>query len=202
MSGLSEEGPATLPERAGPLYDVVRELEAYAGESGWDQPERLFALAETADLIRREPQLAEALGLAPGQDPARGSGDSAPVYTPIEQEPLAAGQSLEDVLLQISWPAEVVGVAAVAERLVLPPGVDDVIPADAAEAARFAAAHPDRQEVRIVAAALRTGESACALRLRSHDSDEMVLAGPDLVPGLLTQLHATLDLEEETAADE
>ncbi|RNL63369.1 hypothetical protein EFK50_13010 [Nocardioides marmoriginsengisoli] len=185
------EAPATLHEKSGPLYAVVRELEAHASESGWDQPERLFAIADTADLVQREPALAQALGL----DASSGA------FTPIEQDALGAGQSLEDVLARITWPAEVAGVAAIAERLVLPPGADDAIPEDPTGATEYAANHPDRQEVRIVAAALRTGESACALRLRSHDSDELVLAGPDLVPGLLMQLHATLDLEE-TAADE
>lgn len=183
---------STLAEQSGPLYAVLRELDAHASESGWDQPERLFAIAGTADLLRREPQLAAMLGLEDDGD--------LPAYTPIEQEQLTPGQSLEDALASITWPPEVAGVAAVAERLVLPPGVED-IPDDPAQAAAFAAAHPERQEVRIVAAALRTGESACALRLRSHDSDELVLTGEDLVPGLLTQLHATLELEE-TAADE
>lgn len=186
------ETPQTLSEQQGPLYDVVRELEAYASSSGWDQPERLFALAETAELARREPDLAAALGLEAGVP------DGA--FTPIEQE-LPAGQPLEDVLAQIAWPPEVVGVAVIAERLVLPPTADDAVPDDPGAAQEFAAQHPDRQEVRMVAAALRTGESACALRLRSHDADDLVLAGPDLVPTLVLQLHATLDLEE-TAADE
>jgi hypothetical protein len=184
--------PQRLADVPGPLWDVVRELEAHASETGWDAPERIFALADTADLVRREPALAAALGL--GEDGAAGT------YTPVEQEALAPGQRLEDVLARISWPDEVVGVAVIAERLVLPPGVDADIPDDPAEAERFAADHPDRQDVRLVAAALRTGGSACALRLRSHDSDDMVLTGTDLVPGLLMQLHATL--EEETAADE
>jgi hypothetical protein len=43
-----------------------------------------------------------------------------------------------------------------------------------------------------VAAATRTGASYCALRLRAHDQDESVLTGPDLVPGLLELVHATL----------
>ena len=83
----------------------------------------------------------------------------------------------------------------------LPPDADSDIPADPAAAKEFAANHPDRQEVRIVAAVLRTGETACALRLKSHDADDLVLTGPDLVPGLLIQLQTTLDYEE-TAADE
>ena len=170
------------------LWAVVRELEEHAAGEGWDRPERLFALVETADLISREPQLAETLGL-PAEAEARG-------LTPIEQDPLPPGSSLEDVLAGIVWPTEVAGCAAVAERLVLPPDADEQIPDDPAAAQEFAADHPAREEVRIVAAALRGGDSACALRLRSHDDAESVLASPDLVPGLLSLLHATLDPEE------
>lgn len=168
------------------LQAVVRELEAHAAEAGWDRTERLFALVETADLVRQEPGLAEALGL-----------DGEPTgLTPIEQEPLPDGTSLEEVLAQIVWPGEVAGCAAIAERIVLPPEADEQMPDDPADAQAFAASHPAREEVRIVAAALRSGGSACALRLRSHDDAESVLTSPDLVPGLLTLLHATLDLEE------
>jgi len=95
------------------LQAVVRELEAHAAESGWDRPERLFALVDTADLIEREPQLAEALGVE-GQPEG---------LTPIEQEPLPGGTTLEQVLAEIVWPGEVAGCAAIAERLVLPPEV-------------------------------------------------------------------------------
>jgi hypothetical protein len=79
---------------------------------------------------------------------------------------------------------------------VLPPDTDDEIPDDPTAAQAFAAGHPGREEVRIVAAALRGGDSACALRLRSHDDPDSVLTSPDLVPSLLNLLHATLDLEE------
>ena len=168
------------------LTAVVRELEAHASELGWDQPERIYALAATAQLVAQEPGLADALGLDPDDDG----------LTPIEQEPLEPGQSLEHVLAGIEWPEDVAGVAAVAERLVLPPGADVELPEDPAAAQEYAAQHPDRQEVRMVAAVLRGGESACALRLRSHDTDDLVLTGPDLVPGLLKQLHATLEHEE------
>ena len=171
---------------SGVLRAVVRELEAHAAETGWDQPERLFALVDTAELVSREPQLAEALGIE-GEPTG---------LTPVEQEAFPPGSSLEQVLAEIVWPAEVAGCAAIAERLVLPPEADDQIPDDPGEAQEFAAGHPARQEVRIVAAALRGGDSACALRLRSHDDTESVLTSPDLVPGLLMLLHATLDLEE------
>jgi len=166
-----------------PLSDVVRELEQHAAQSGWDQPAQIFALVETTELVRREPALAEALGIA----------EAAGGLTPVEQDALPPGQELEDVLQQIEWPEEVAGCAAVVERLVLPPDADADIPDDRADAADYAAAHPDRQEVRIVAAATRDGESFCALRLRSHDDDQSVLGGPDLVPPLLQLLHATLE---------
>ena len=166
-----------------PLSEVVRELEQHAAQSGWDQPAQIFALVETTELVRREPALAEALGIA----------EAAGGLTPVEQDALPPGQELEDVLQQIEWPEEVAGCAAVVERLVLPPDADADIPDDRADAADYAAAHPDRQEVRIVAAATRDGESFCALRLRSHDDDQSVLGGPDLVPPLLQLLHATLE---------
>jgi hypothetical protein len=168
------------------LQAVVRELEAHAADEGWDRPERLFALVDTADLLSREPQLAEALGLD----------GEATGLTPVEQEPFPPGTDLESVLAEIVWPPEVAGCAAIAERLVLPPDVDDQIPDDPDEARDFAASHPAREEVRIVAAALRGGGSACAVRLRSHDDAESVLTSPDLVPSLLSLLHATLDPEE------
>ena len=66
-------------------------------------------------------------------------------------------------------------------------------PTEAEAAAEYAAAHPDREEARIVAGALRTGEGFCAIRQRAHDDDDMVLAGPDLVPALLELLHTTLE---------
>ena len=189
------QGPRRCPAQvyvvtAPELQAVVRELEAHAAQGGWDRPERLFALVDTASLVRREPQLAAALGLADDDaEDVRG-------LTPVEQEPLPPGTSLEDVLAEIVWPDEVAGCAAIAERLVLPPEADAQIPDDPAEAQAYAAAHPAREEVRIVAAALRGGDSACALRLRSHDDPESVLTSPDLVPGLLALLHATLDPEE------
>lgn len=165
-----------------PLSDlprVVRELELHASEAGWDRPAELYALVPTAELIAREPGLAEVL-------------DGAVSLTPVQQDELP-GDELEVLLQEIAWPAEVAGCAAVVERLVLPPDVDAEIPDDPDEAASFAAAHPERQEVRIVAAADREGRVWAALRLRAHDDDDLVLAGGDLVPGLLDLLRATLE---------
>jgi hypothetical protein len=144
----------------GALAAVVREVEVHAARSGWDQPAQLFALVGTADLLEREPQLAELLGVEPG---------NADGLTPVEQETVS--ESLEELLPTILWPPEVEGCAVVIE----------------------ATGRPDQEEARIVAGVLRTGESWCAIRQRAHDEDDMVLAGNDLVPGLLELLHATLE---------
>ena len=84
------------------------------------------------------------------------------------------------------------GCAVVVEALTVPPGSGEV-PSDPEAAAEYAASHPDRQEARIVAGALRGGQSFCAIRQRAHDEDDLVLAGDDLVPALLELLHATLE---------
>ena len=66
------------------------------------------------------------------------------------------------------------------------------MPQDEQDALRWLAEHPQRQEVRIVAAVLRDGSRSCALRMRAHDDETSVLTGPDLVPGLSAALAATL----------
>ncbi|MDQ6642638.1 MAG: PPA1309 family protein [Actinomycetota bacterium] len=169
------------------LASVVGEIEAHAAESAWDQPARLFALVPTADLARAEPELARVLGLD-------GASDG---LTPIDQE-LPADVDLELSLTTIMWPDEVVGCAAMVERIVLPPSADGAIPGDRARAASYAAEHPERQELRMVAAATRDGTTQCALRFRSHDEASSVVTGPDLVPALLELLQASLADEPPT----
>lgn len=166
------------------LAEAVVEIEDHAAETGWDGQARLFALVDTAELAAREPGLAAALGLDGG----------AVGLTPVEQD-LEPGQQLEQVLEQIGWPEEVAGCAVVVERLVLPPAAEGQVPEGLEEAQAFAADHPDRQEVRIVAGVVRGGASWCTLRLREHDRTEDVIGGADLVPALLALLHATLEDE-------
>ena len=174
---------STIEDPASALAGVVREVEAHAARAGWDQPAQLFALVETADLLQREPHLAEMLGVE-AQDQA---------LTPVEQE--TASESLEELLASILWPPEVAGCAVVVEALTVPSETDQDLPDDAEAAAEYAAAHPDRQEARIVAGALRSGDTFCAIRQRAHDEDDMVLAGPDLVPALLELLQTTLETD-------
>jgi hypothetical protein len=188
MTGSPQESPEQpAPDtRADPvLVEAVREIEAHVAASGWDQPARLYALVPTSDLLAREPALAAAMGL----DDAGAAGS----LTPVEQDAVPSETPLETVLERIIWPPEVFGCAAVVERLVLPPTVDQSLPEDPEEAERYAAQHPDREEVRIVAGATRAGSTYCALRMRSHDDALSVVEAPDLVPALLQLVQDTLE---------
>lgn len=182
------EVPVLDPDIDPALASAVLELESHTAKAGWDQPGQLYALVETAELVRREPELATLMGL----DDASADGS----LTPIEQEQLPPDR-FEETLASLAWGPEVTGCAAVLERLVLPPSADDEIPDDPAEAARYAGQHPDRQEVRMVVGVTREGASYCALRLRSHDDEHSVVGGADLVPDLIALLGATLEPMEE-----
>jgi hypothetical protein len=171
-------------QRAMRLVELVREIERHVATDGWDQNPRMFALARTGELVRLEPELAAALGAA-AEDP-----DS---LTPIEQEPLDTDRALDEVLATTMWPAEVAGAALVLERLVLPPSAEDALDeSDPATLEDAAATHPDRQDVRMAVLVTREGGRICALRLRSHDVDDEVLVGENVVPHLADALAATL----------
>jgi hypothetical protein len=178
--------PAEATSGNARLDALTLDLERHAAAGGWDQPPHLFALVETADLLRREPQLAARLGLVEG-----GPGD----LTPVDQGDLqeVGGQGgLDELLAGIAWPPEVLGTALSVERLMVPPAVEKDMPQDEGEALRWLAEHPERQEVRLVVAVLRDGSRSAALRLRAHDDETSVLTGRDLVPGLADALAETL----------
>jgi len=178
---------AELDDTDPALAHAVLEIEEHVAGDGWDRPARLYALVDTAALVAQEPALANLMGL----DAASAEGS----LTPVEQDQLAPGVRLEDVLPTIVWPENVAGCAAVVERLVLPPDADAAIPDDPEAAAAFAASHPERQEVRIIAGATRAGATYTALRLRAHDDAASVVGGADLVPQLTQLLVATLESE-------
>jgi len=182
------ELPTLDPDIDPALAAAVLEIESHIAEGGWDQPSRLYALVDTGALVRREPVLASAMGL----DDASAAGS----LTPVEQEQLPPDR-FEASLAAIAWGPEVTGCAAVVERLVLPPEADDSLPDDPAAAAAYASEHPDRHEVRMVVGVTRAGASYCALRLRTHDDDQSVVGGADLVPELIALLGATLEPMED-----
>lgn len=164
------------------------EIELHAARTGWDQPAKLFALVDTAELAEQEPALAGQLGLA---DAAIAPG----TLTPIEQQPLGDGP-LDETLAQIAWPPEVLGAALVHEVLILPPSAEQDRP-EQADPVSWAAQHPERREVRLAVGVLRDGSRASALRVRAPLADpttlDDVLVGPDLAPNLADALRETLN---------
>src|SRR5437868_11181663 len=94
MDNLAKEG---TPVAADPLTQAVLELDEYAAGLGWDQPSRLFALVDTAQLREQEPELAGQLGLDDIGQPAAS-------LTPVEQDELPTGAPLDEFLATIAWP--------------------------------------------------------------------------------------------------
>jgi hypothetical protein len=171
---------------AAPLFAVVGEVEEHVAEAGWDQPPQLFALVDTEELLRAEPQLAQTMGLIAARP---GS------LTPIAQEALADGP-LDEALAGIEFGPEVLGVVLAHEVLVLPPGAEAAMGAGMGDAdpVTYAATHPERREVRMVVGVMRDRTRECVLRLRGADGEaDDRLTGPDLAPALADALLATLN---------
>lgn len=167
---------------ASALLSVVAEVEGHVAEAGWDQPPQLFALVETEELLRAEPQLATTLGLVAGRPGG---------LTPVAQESLGDGP-LDEALARLSFGPQVLGAVLAHEVLVLPPTAEAAV-AELDDPVAAAADHPERREVRMVVGVVRDGTRECLLRLRGRDgaADERV-GGPDLAPALAEALLATL----------
>ncbi|WP_435299522.1 PPA1309 family protein [Timonella sp. A28] len=171
------------------LADAVSEIERHVSRGGWDGPVRVFALINTQSALNSDPDLAEQLPPATVQLALTDEHH----LTSVEQEELPNVESLEELLGTIAWPHVVAGCAVVAERVVLPPAAESEIPTDPAAALQFVTSHPERNDVRMAVAVLRTGVSWCAIRAKSNDSDTEVAHGPDLVPGLIDAVRSTLE---------
>jgi hypothetical protein len=165
------------------LLSVVGEVEGHVAEAGWDQPPQLFALVDTEELLRAEPQLAESMGLLVARP---GS------LTPIAQDPFEEGP-LDEQLAGMVFGPEVLGVVIAHEVLVLPPSAEAGLE-DADDPALAAADHPARREVRMVVGVMRDGSREAVLRLRGADGeDDERVTGGDLAPGLADALMSTLE---------
>jgi hypothetical protein len=183
----------SIPLRPDALAAAVREIERHVAASGWDQPPRLFALAETARLLAEEPQLAEQLG-----------GANAGTITSIEQEDLPQ-TPLPDLLAGLGWSEEVSGCALVLELVAVPGTDDDEVPDQ--EQAAWASAHPERQDMRLAVAVLRNGSRASVLRVRADgdtgasdlaaDPQGDTIEDTDLATDLASALLATLEPGED-----
>ncbi|WP_298750640.1 PPA1309 family protein [uncultured Serinicoccus sp.] len=172
---------ATDPARPSALLRAAVDTEKHVARSGWDQPPRLFALVRTALLREREPSLAGQLS-----DPEDDG------FTAVEQERLPPTADLESLLGRMAWPPDVEGVALSVERIVVPPEAERELPRGPQEATDALMAHPDRKDVRLLAACLRDGSRTCLLRQRDFDEDDAVAVGPDIAPGLTHALASTL----------
>ena len=167
---------------------AVREIERHAAAGGWDGPVRVFALVRTADALAAQPGLANELEpevLAAAEEDRHH-------LTSVEQEGLPGADDLEGLLAALSWPQTVHGAAVVVERVVLPPAAEGSMPADPDEAVDYLMNHPEREDVRLAVGVLRDGQSWCVTRSKANDHDTSVAGGPDLVPGLIAAVAATL----------
>ena len=171
-----------LPANQQALELALREIEAHVAGSGWDQPTRLYALVLTEQLLASEPSLADEIS----------EGEEAPLLTSVEQADLPEHEDLTDLLARLSWPDGVLGLAVVAERIMLPADAEAELPTDREEARQAVMRDPRRHEMRLAAASLRDGSRYCLLRLREHDSNDSVLSGPDLITDLANLLHESL----------
>lgn len=167
----------------------MTETEAHVAAFGWDQPVRVFALVRTDEALAADPDIAELLDAATVEE----SRTDPELLMVVEQEGLPAAADLEHLLAQLAWPESVHGAAISVERLLLPPAAQEEAEAitDAAERLAFLQARPDREDIRMVVGVLRSGESWCALRSRTHDDDASIYQGEQLVPGLTEALAAT-----------
>ncbi|MCW2501644.1 MAG: hypothetical protein JWN87_3320 [Frankiales bacterium] len=165
------------------LLSVVGEVEGHVAEAGWDQPPQLFALVDTEELLRSEPQLAETMGLVVARP---GS------LTPIAQDPLGDAP-LDEQLAGMLFGPEVLGVVLAHEVLVLPPSAEGALE-DTDDPAGAAAEHPERREVRMAVGVMRDGSRESVLRLRGKEGEEDErVTGGDLAPGLAEALFSTLE---------
>ena len=174
---------------------AVSSLEKDVAQLGWDQSPSLFALVPTKEIFPQleaemEPTQAEQLRAALSENPQH--------LTAVLQDHLPPADLME-TLGHLVFGEDVAGVAVAMERFLVSPQADAEAPADPKEREKFLLAHPSRQDVRIVAATTRDGNTWCASRARSEDSDDMVAQGDNIVPELLEVLKAMLVSDAELA---
>jgi hypothetical protein len=172
-------------EQRDALVAALVDLEHHVGEAGWDQPPRLFALVLTDLLVSSEPALAASLGLR-----SSAQGGAAEALTAVQQDDFTADDDVLGALARIEWPAAVFGCAISLVRTFLPAAYEADLPGDPQQAAQVVAAHPHREEIRVVVGADRAGHRHGVARLVSQP--EELLAAADLVPGLGDALAHTL----------
>lgn len=174
---------------------AVSSLEKDVAQLGWDQSPSLFALVPTKTIF---PQLEAEMEAAQAEQLRAALSENPQHLTAVLQDQLPPAD-LMDTLGHLVFGEDVAGVAVAMERFLVSPQADAEAPEDPKEREKFLLAHPTRQDVRIVAAATRDGNTWCASRARSEDSDAMVAQGDNIVPELLEVLKAMLVSDAELA---
>ncbi len=174
---------------------AISSLEKDVAQLGWDHSPSLFALVYTQSIFPQleaemDPDQAKQLQAALLENPLH--------LTAVLQDHLPPADLME-TLGHLVFGEDVAGVAVAMERFLVSPQAEAAAPADPREREKFFLSHPSRQDVRIVAAATRDGNTWCASRARSEDSDDMVAQGENIVPELLEVLKAMLVSDEELA---
>ena len=167
------------------LVAALLELDRHVGRDGWDQPPRLFALVLTDVLAEAEPAISRQLGLR-----TTAAGGPPGALTAIEQDEFRSTGDLTRDLAGLEWPESVYGCALATVRMFLPAAYEAELPTEPEAAAAVVAAHPERQEIRVVVGADRAGNRHGVGRLASRPDE--LLGAPDLVPGLTSALANTL----------
>ncbi len=206
---MSNDGAVSdAPLSPDALGSALRDVAEYVDAAGWGQPPMLFALVPTCVLAQTDPDLVDVAD----------DSELSPIaqeQLPLSDDPQTLAGELEHVLATTSWPDAVAGCVLVQEIIVLPPQAEDDLdeaftpllsdPEAADAAARNTAhQHPEHQQARLIAGALRDGPRFALLQLRDPaDPDGTrtgrleLLSHPDLAPGLLDALAATLDAEHD-----
>ena len=171
------------------LLAAALDIERHVAADGWDQPTLLFALVPTEHIRAEQPELAAQLGVT----------DGGPALTTFEQ-PAPPGRRgarrvprPHRVARRTSWAPPSWSSGSCCPRAPRP------LVADRPDAATLAREHPDAQDMRIVVAVMKDDQQVSVLRLRGapgadgspDDSEDSVLTGTDLVPGLAEALLAT-----------
>ncbi|MDO5701146.1 MAG: PPA1309 family protein [Bowdeniella nasicola] len=184
MSETPEVPSTERSPREWALAVCTSEIDTHLTAIPWDGQVYLFALIRTAEALASDPAFAAE---APAH--VRAEAEENPEHlTAVVQDNLPAVETTEELLATIAWPQAVHGAAIALERIVLPPQAEAELGANPSPEDYLT--HPDREDVRMVVSALRTGETWSVIRMRHHDDE--VLGGANLVPQLTEALHATL----------
>ncbi|XCB29552.1 PPA1309 family protein [Arcanobacterium hippocoleae] len=192
-----EEQPHEITPKLQALKDAALEIEKYVAAGGWDGPIRVFALVNAKAALAAAPELQADLPADINSDILDSTANDYTLFS-VEQENLPHANSLGELLGQIYWPDSVDGAAISVERVILPASAEIDLPKNESAALNALQSHPDRQDVRMVAAYMRSGETWGALRMRNHDKDSLVLSSETLLAELCSALAVTFtDLSAE-----